>query len=108
MDNLDTRGEGAPTVKRGNHQSCAARVWLTVVPNRLNCNGASILAKEWHNNVKLTYNHVPLDMLSHCDGFGAKRTFEHCSGIRQEGWCVRNDGRVEAPLYHTSLLLWMS
>jgi hypothetical protein len=69
---LDHRGQDKPAVARRDKQNCAAGTWLSVFPNWLNGNGLS--ANEWRDNVRLQYNHSPLDMPAACDGCGAKMT----------------------------------
>jgi hypothetical protein len=72
---LDRRGWNNPSVARRDNQNCAAGAWLSVFPNWLN--GTGLLADEWRDNVRLRYNHSPLDMPAACDGCGAKMSVEH-------------------------------
>jgi hypothetical protein len=67
---LDRRGRDKPAVARRDKQNCAAGAWLSVFPNRLN--GTGLSADEWRDNVRLRYNHSPLEMPAACDGCGAK------------------------------------
>jgi hypothetical protein len=46
-----------------------------VFPNWLN--GTGLLADEWRDNVRLRYNHSPLDMPAVCNVYGAKMLVEH-------------------------------
>jgi hypothetical protein len=62
-------------VARRDKQNCAAGAWLLVFANRLN--GTGLSADEWKDNVRLRYNHSPLEMPAACDGCGAKMTVEH-------------------------------
>ena len=48
-------------------------------------NGTSLLANEWRDNIRLRYNHAPLDMPNHCDGCGAKLTVEHALSCKVSG-----------------------
>ncbi len=72
---LNHRGWDNPSVARRDKQNCAAGAWLSVFPNRLN--GTGLLADEWRDNVRLRYNHSPLDMPAACDGCGAKMSIKH-------------------------------
>ena len=63
---LNARASASPADERRDKRNCASGVWLTVVPSRLN--GTSISADEWRDNVRLRYNHLPLNMPQHCDG----------------------------------------
>jgi hypothetical protein len=72
---LDHRGWDNPSVARRDNRNCAAGAWLSVFPNWLN--GTSQSANEWRDNVRLRYNHSPLDMPAACDGCGAKMLVEH-------------------------------
>jgi hypothetical protein len=72
---LDRRGRDKPAVARRDKRNCAAGAWLSVFPNRLN--GTGLSADEWRDNVRLRYNHSPLEMPAACDGCGAKMTVEH-------------------------------
>ncbi len=71
---LNRRGRDNPSVARRDKLNCAAGAWLSVFPNRLN--GTGLLADEWRDNVRLRYNHSPLDMPAACDGCGAKMLVE--------------------------------
>ncbi|KAL3812075.1 hypothetical protein ACHAXA_002879 [Cyclostephanos tholiformis] len=72
---LDVRGRDNPSVARRDKRNSAAGAWLSVFPNWLN--GTDLLADEWRDNVRLRYNHSPLDMPAACDSCGAKMTVEH-------------------------------
>jgi hypothetical protein len=72
---LDGRDWDNPSVARRDKQNCAACAWLSVFPNRLN--GTGLSADEWRDNVRIRYNHSPLDMPATYDGCGAKMTVEH-------------------------------
>ena len=75
---------------RRDKQNCAAGAWLLVFPNRLN--GTGLLADEWRDNVRLRYNHSPLDMPNACDGCGAKMTVEHALLCKMGGLVhIRHD-----------------
>jgi hypothetical protein len=63
---LNARASDSPADERRDKRNCTFGVWLTVVPSRLN--GTSISADEWRDNVRLRYNHLPLNMPQHCDG----------------------------------------
>ena len=90
QQHLNERGTDAPAVKRRDLRGCAAGVWLTVMPNRLN--GTSISAEEWRDNVRLRYNHVPQDMPHHCDGCGMRMTVEHALSCKTGGLVhIRHD-----------------
>jgi hypothetical protein len=69
------RGRDKPSVARRDRRNCEAGAWLSVFPNRLN--GTGLSADEWRDNVRLRYNHSPLDMPATCDGCGAKMSVEH-------------------------------
>ena len=64
-------------------QNCAAGEWLSVFQNRLNVTRQ--LADEWRDNVRLRYNHSPLEMPAACDGSGAKMTVEHALSCKMGG-----------------------
>ncbi len=72
---LDRPGRDKPAMARPDKRSCAAGAWLSVFLNRLN--GTDLSADEWRDNVRLRYNHSPLEMPAACDGCGAKMTVEH-------------------------------
>jgi hypothetical protein len=72
---LDRPGQDKPSVARRDTQNCAAGTWLSVFPNRLN--GTGLSADEWRDNLRLRYNHSPLDIPNACDGCRAKMTVEH-------------------------------
>ena len=78
---LNRRGSDKPAVARRDKRNCAAGAWLSVFPNRLN--GTGLSADEWRDNVRLRYNHSPLEMPAACDGCGAKMSVE-CS-VMQNG-----------------------
>jgi hypothetical protein len=80
---LDRRGRDNPSVARRDNQNCAAGAWLSIFPNRLN--GTGLLADEWRDNVRLRYNHTPLDMPAACDGCGAKMLVEHALSYKVGG-----------------------
>ena len=119
QDFLDARWVGKPAVERRDKRACKAGIHYSVVPSNLN--GTSLSANEWRDNVRLRYNHIPLDMPSHCDGCGAKMTVEHalqckCGGlvhIRHDDvgdeWghlngCASSNGRVtREPRIHSSV-----
>ncbi len=60
---------------RQDKQNCAAGAWFLVLPNWLN--GTGLLADGWRDNVRLRYNHSPLDMPTACDECGTKMTIKH-------------------------------
>jgi hypothetical protein len=80
---LDRRGRDNPSVARRDKQNCAAGAWLSVFPNRLN--GTSLSVDEWRDNLRLRYNHSPLDMPAACDGCGAKMSVEHALSCKVGG-----------------------
>jgi hypothetical protein len=87
---LDRRGRDNPSVARRNKQNCAPGAWLSVFPNRLN--GTGLSADEWRDNVRLRYNHSPLDMPAACDGCGAKMTVKHALSCKIGGLVhIRHD-----------------
>ena len=87
---LDGRGRDNPSVARRDKRNCAAGAWLSVFPNRLN--GTGLSADEWRDNVRLRYNHSPLDMPAACDGCGAKMTVEHALSCKVGGLVhIRHD-----------------
>ena len=87
---LDRRGRDNPSVARRDKRNCAAGAWLSVFPNRLN--GTGLSADEWRDNVRLRYNHSPLDMPAACDGCGAKMTVEHALSCKVGGLVhIRHD-----------------
>jgi hypothetical protein len=84
------RSQDKPAMARRDKQNCGAGTWLYVFPNQLNGNG--LLANEWRNNVRLRYNHFPLDMPAACDGCGAKMTVEHALSCKTGGLVhIRHD-----------------
>jgi len=87
---LGRHGKDNPSVARRNRRNCAAGAWLSVFPNRLN--GTGLSADEWRDNVRLRYNHSPLDMPTACDGCGAKMTVEHALSCKTGGLVhIRHD-----------------
>ena len=55
-------------------------------------NGTSLLVNEWRDNVRLRYNHIPLEMPDRCDGCGAKMTVEHALQCKSGGLVhIRHD-----------------
>ncbi|KAL3806424.1 hypothetical protein ACHAXA_007766, partial [Cyclostephanos tholiformis] len=87
---LDVRGRDNPSVARRDKWNSAAGAWLSVFPNRLN--GTDLSADEWRDNVRLRYNHSPLDMPAACDGCGAKMTVEHALSCKVGGLVhIRHD-----------------
>jgi hypothetical protein len=54
-----------------------------VLPNWLN--GTGLLADEWRDNVRLWYNHSPLDMPTACNGCGTKMTIKHTLSCKTGG-----------------------
>ncbi len=72
---LNRRGRDNPSVVRRDNRNCASGAWLSVFPNQLN--GTGLLVDKWRDNVRLRYNHTPLDMPAACDGCGAKMSVEH-------------------------------
>ena len=81
---LNVRASDSPADGRRNKRNCASGVWLTVVPSRLN--GTSISADEWRDNVRLRYNHLPLDMPQQCDGCNERMTVEHDVLLDFKNW----------------------
>ena len=52
----------------------------------------ALSADEWRDNVRLRYNHSPLDMPAACDGCGAKMTVEHALSCKVGGLVhIRHD-----------------
>ena len=87
---LDRRGRDNPSVARRDKRNCAAGAWLSVFPNRLN--GTGLSADKWRDNVRLRYNHSPLDMPAACDGCGARMTVEHALSCKVGGLVhIRHD-----------------
>jgi len=87
---LDARGRDNPSVARRDKRNCAAGAWLSVFPNRLN--GTGLSADEWRDNVRLRYNHSPLEMPAACDGCGAKMSVEHALSCKTGGLVhIRHD-----------------
>ncbi len=87
---LNARASDSPADERRDKQNCASGVWLTVVPSRLN--GTSISADEWRDNVRLQYNHLPLNMPQHCDGCNERMTVEHALLCKKGGLVhIRHD-----------------
>ncbi len=83
---LDRRGRDNPSVARRDKRNCAAGAWLS----RLN--GTSLLADEWRDNVRLRYNHSPLDMPAACDSCGAKMLVKHALSCKVGGLIhIRHD-----------------
>ncbi len=80
---LECQGRGKPSVVRRNKQNCVTGAWLSVFPNWLNDTG--LLADGWMDNVRLWYNHSPLDMLTACNGYGAKMTVDHALSCKMGG-----------------------
>ena len=72
---IDRQGQDKPSVARRDTQNCAAGAWLSVFPNWLN--GTGLSADEGRDNIRLQYNHSPLDIPNACDGCGANMTIEH-------------------------------
>jgi len=93
---LNRRSQDKPAVARRDKQNCAAAAgaWLLVFPNRLN--GTDLSADEWRDNVRLRYNHSPLEMPAACDGCGAKMTVEHALSCKTGGLVhIRHDDVVD-------------
>jgi hypothetical protein len=87
---LDARARDNPSEARRDKRNSAAGAWLSVFPNRLN--GTDLSADEWRDNVRLRYNHSPLDMPAACDGCGAKMTVEHALSCKVGGLVhIRHD-----------------
>jgi hypothetical protein len=80
---LERQGRGKPSMARWNKRNCVAGAWLSVFPNWLNCTG--LLADGWRDNIRLWYNHSPLDMPATCNGCGAKMTVDHALSCKMEG-----------------------
>jgi hypothetical protein len=87
---LERLGKDKPSVARRKSRNCAAGAWLSVFPNRLNGTGLSV--DEWRDNIRLRYNHSPLDMPTVCDGCGAKTTVKHALSCKMGGLVhIRHD-----------------
>ena len=54
--------------------------------------GTGLSADEWRDNVRLRYNHSPLEMPAACDGCGAKMSVEHALSCKTGGLVhIRHD-----------------
>jgi hypothetical protein len=71
---VDTQGMAKPAIERWDILAGAARLWLSVIPDRLN--GNSLSTEEFHDNLQLRYNLLLLDMPQLCNGCGAPMTIE--------------------------------
>jgi hypothetical protein len=71
------------SVARQDNWNCAAGAWLSVFPNWLN--GTGLLADKWRDNVRLRYNHTPLDMPAACNGCRAKMLVKHTLSCKVGG-----------------------
>ncbi len=101
---LEGRGRDNPLVARRDKRNCANGAWLSVFPNQLN--GTGLSADEWRDNVRLRYNHSPLDMPAACDDCGAKMTVEHALLCKVGGLVhIRHDGVADEWRYLCGIAL---
>ncbi len=68
---------------RQDNRNCAAGAWLSVFPNWLN--GTGLLVDKWRDNIRLRYNHTPLDMHAAWDGCGAKMLVKYALSCKVGG-----------------------
>ena len=88
---LEERGDVDAATKKRDARACNAGLWLSVYPSHLNSTVLS--TNEWRDNVRLRYNHIPLDMPKLCDGCGAHMTVEHALSCKKGGLVsLRHDG----------------
>ena len=88
---LEERGDVDAATKTRDARACNAGLWLSVYPSHLNSTVLS--TNEWRDNVRLRYNHIPLDMPKLCDGCGAHMTVEHALSCKKGGLVsLRHDG----------------
>ena len=78
---LEECGEHNPATKRRDERACKAGLWLSVYPGCLN--STILAANECRDNVRLRYNHVPLDMHEHCDGCRTRMIAEHALSCKK-------------------------
>jgi hypothetical protein len=62
---VDARGVDKPAIRCWDLLASAAGLWLLVIPDRLN--GNSLSAEEFHDNLGLRYNLLPLNMPQLCN-----------------------------------------
>ena len=97
---VDARGIDKPAIKRRDILAGAAGLWLSVIPDCLNGNSLSV--EKFHDNLRLRYNLLPLDMPQLCDGCGVPMTVGHALCCKVGGlvhirgplgtvWAVRRD-----------------
>jgi len=69
-------------------------------------NGTRLSADEWRDNIRLRYNHSPLEMPTACDGCGAKMSVKHALSCKTGGLVhIRHNDVVNEwrHLYSTAL-----
>jgi hypothetical protein len=91
---IDTRGVDRPAVKHRDILARAAGLWLFVIPDRLN--GNSLSAEEFHDNLRLRYNLLPLDMPQLFDGCSVPMTVKHALSCKVGGLVhIRHDNMAD-------------
>ncbi len=91
---VDALGLDKPAIKCRDILASAAGLWLSVIPNCLN--GNSLSAEEFHDNLRLRYNLLPLNMPQLCNGCSALMTVEHALCCKVDGLVhMRHDDVVD-------------